>query len=84
MEKIHIGYDVPTTEFVYIERYYDDNGDAVKTILNCPSNDWSYNMNFLTEDDFETLTDRDEPDHLKEEIYLRNLGGEVVSYFEFF
>ncbi|ELR67955.1 hypothetical protein C942_00263 [Photobacterium marinum] len=41
-------------------------------------------MDFLTEDEFEILTDRDESQSLKEEIYLDNLGGEVTSYFIFF
>ncbi|MFL0995578.1 hypothetical protein ACJO1Z_22580 [Vibrio parahaemolyticus] len=84
MEKVHIGYDVPSQEYVFIERYYDEDGDAVKTVLNCPNDNWSYNMDFLTEDEFDTLIDRDEPYHLKEAIYLENLGGEVLSYFEFF
>ncbi|ANQ27029.1 hypothetical protein BA894_11440 [Vibrio natriegens] len=85
MEKVHIGYDIPNQEFVYIERYYNDDGtEPVKTIITCPSENWSYNMDFLTEDEFELLIDRDEPLHVKEDIYLDNLGSEVASYFECF
>ncbi len=32
MEKVHIGYDIPSQEFVFIERFYNDDGsEAVKT-----------------------------------------------------
>ena len=85
MQKVHIGYDIPSQEFVFIERYYNDEGTAaVKTIINCPSENWSYNMDFLTEDEFEILIDRDASFSQKEDIYLENLGGEVASYFTFF
>ncbi|WP_157372526.1 hypothetical protein [Photobacterium marinum] len=85
MKKVHIGYNIPTQEHVFIERYYNDDGtQAVKTVISCPDDNWNYNMDFLTEDEFEILTDRDESQSLKEEIYLDNLGGEVTSYFIFF
>ncbi|TOQ66101.1 hypothetical protein [Vibrio parahaemolyticus] len=85
MQKVHVGYDIPSQESVFIERYYNDDGNAaVKTIITCPSKNWSYNMDFLTEADFEILANRDEPHHLKEDIYLKNLGVEVVGYFTFF
>lgn len=41
-------------------------------------------MDFLTQDEFEMLIDRDEPIHMKEDIYLDNLGGDVASYFTCF
>lgn len=38
MEKVHIGYDILSQEFVFIERYYNDDGTVpVKTIITCPS-----------------------------------------------
>jgi hypothetical protein len=85
MEKVHIGYDIPSQEFVFIERFYNDDGsEAVKTRITCPGENWSYNMDSLTEGEFEVLIDRDEPQHEKEEIYLDNLGDEVASYFTLF
>ncbi|EOX3941958.1 hypothetical protein ACPHXT_000377, partial [Vibrio alginolyticus] len=73
MQKVHIGYDIPSQGLVFIERYYNDEGTvAVKTIIHCPSENWSYNMDFLTEDEFEILIDKDESHSQKEEIYLGN------------
>ncbi|MCC2521094.1 hypothetical protein [Vibrio coralliilyticus] len=85
MKKVHIGYNIPTQEDVFIERYYADGSeDVVKTVIRCPGANWSYAMDFLSEDEFEILINREESQSLKEEIYIQNLGSEVTSYFTFY
>lgn len=85
MKRIHVGYNIPSQEDVYIERFYNDEGTApVKTIITCPDGNWSYNMDFLSEDEFDVLADRDVHPDIKEDIYIDNLGDEVTSYFTFY
>lgn len=85
MKRVHIGFNIPSQEDVFVERYYNDEGTAsVKTIITCPKMNWSYNMDFLSEEEFELIIDKNHIPDDKKDIYIKYLGGEVVSGFTFF
>ena len=85
MKKVHVGFNIPSQDYVFIERYYNDTGTAsVKTLIICPDMNWSYSMDFLSEDEFDVLTDKNLHPDDKKDIYIKYLGDDVVAGFTFF
>ncbi|MEY8215771.1 MAG: hypothetical protein RPR97_14970 [Colwellia sp.] len=85
MRRVHIGFNIPSQDDVFVERYYNDEDTTpVKTLITCPNKHWSYSMELLSEEEFELLIDKNHIPDDKKGIYIKYLGSEVVSGFTFF
>ncbi len=86
MSKFHVGYDNPSRSHVHIIYFNDDDGSGrrIKTILECQSQGWSYNLDGINDDDLDTLLDSDIDPDSKVDIYYQHLQSNIVDGISFF